>query len=341
MFYVYPSTFVKRDVEILRNNFIVDEFEFASAKKHQVLISFFKQFIFVLTKIKDYKVIICQSSGYLSFLPIIFGKLFKIPTAIIAIGTESCSIPEINYGTNRKFLYSWFSKISLYNTSVILPVHKSMIHRTDEYFSSVQTSQGIKAFFPTIQTKIYPINYGYDFSKWQIVNEGKRKKDFLTITTSLGKTGYYLKGIDLVISLAKRMPQKSFTVVGKVWHPFKDLPSNITIIDHLSQLELADMYNAHNYYLQLSISEGFPNSLCEAMLCGCVPIGSSVSSIPEIISDKGFILLKKDVNLLVELVSKIKEKEFDRQVIRARIVDNYPIQKREKELIEVIKSLIK
>ncbi|WP_332911264.1 glycosyltransferase [Algoriphagus boritolerans] len=70
----------------------------------------------------------------------------------------------------------------------------------------------------------------------------------------------------------------------------------------LKATELLKQYNTHQFYLQLSTSEGFPNALGEAMACGCVPIGSAVGAIPEIIDKTGFLLFRKEINELEALI---------------------------------------
>jgi glycosyltransferase involved in cell wall biosynthesis len=91
--------------------------------------------------------------------------------------------------------------------------------------------------------------------------------------------------------------------------------------------------------MQLSISEGFPNAICEAMLSGCVPIGSDVAAIPEIIGDTGFILKKRNADMLRELVQKaIGCLELDALSVsaRERIASRYPLRKRGELLLEAL-----
>ena len=74
----------------------------------------------------------------------------------------------------------------------------------------------------------------------------------------------------------------------------------------------------HRYYLQLSVMEGFPNALGEAMACGCVPIGSNVSGIPELIGDTGIVITKKNVVYLERSIQLLMEQDFSQASLKAR-----------------------
>jgi glycosyltransferase involved in cell wall biosynthesis len=95
----------------------------------------------------------------------------------------------------------------------------------------------------------------------------------------------------------------------------------------------------HEYYFQLSIMEGFPNALAEAMLCGCIPIGSNVSGIPFIIGDTGYILNKRDINelnLLVENVLNDRKRDQFPVLARKRIEEHFSYDQRRKMFEKVI-----
>ena len=67
--------------------------------------------------------------------------------------------------------------------------------------------------------------------------------------------------------------------------------------------ELLNYFQRAKVFCQFSFSEGLPNTLCEAMLCECIPVGSNVNGIPKAIGDYGYILQLKDVNKAKELVT--------------------------------------
>jgi len=90
------------------------------------------------------------------------------------------------------------------------------------------------------------------------------------------------------------------------------------------------------------LAEGFPNALCEAMLCECIPIGSSVFSIPEIIGDTGYVLQERSPAGLVKLLQQIIDHPVDPTAglkARQRIMDNYPLEKRKIALQGLIDDL--
>jgi glycosyltransferase involved in cell wall biosynthesis len=98
--------------------------------------------------------------------------------------------------------------------------------------------------------------------------------------------------------------------------------------------------NQHRYYVQLSISEGFPNALCEAMACGCIPIVSHVASMPFIVADKGLVIKKRNVEELVSAVTRFMESELPHpQEVSDMIYGRFPLAKRSSELLEWVRAL--
>ena len=339
MMYVGFATFVKRDITILKNEFIVDTYHFNTSSKYLLPIAFIKQFFFLLFFFSKYKSIIIQSSGYVSFLPVLFGKLFKKPIVIIAIGTDCAKLPEINYGAHIKPVLSWFTRFSFAKASLILPVHKSLEESTYSYINVQYPNQGIRSFCKNIKTPIIEMVNGYDLDKWQLLSEKRKNNSFLTVTFALDEVGYYRKGIDMIVALAKLYPKYNFTIIGKIFLK-EPRPKNITLIENLPQNELLLVYNKHQYYLQLSMFEGFPNALCEAMLCGCIPIGSNVAGIPDIIGSAGYILMKKEISALQNLILKLDSNNILPKDVRNQIAINFSLKRREQELVNHIKRLL-
>ena len=335
MMYVGFSTFVKRDIAILEKKYHVATYHFNTSKKWLLPFAFLKQFFFLLFKMKHYKKVIIQSSGYVSFLPVIFNKIFKIPVIIIAIGTDCAKLPEINYGAHSKPILAWFTRFSFRNANLILPVHKSLIQSNYTYIDVAQKKQGIRAFDPKIKTPIIELVNGYDTKKWQLLNLKRKENSFLTVTFALDKVGYYRKGIDLIVFLANSFPTYQFTIVGQV-NLQEACPTNLRLIKNVPQKELLSIYNEHQYYLQLSMFEGFPNALCEAMLCGCIPIGSNVAGIPDIIGKQGYLLKKKDKKALAALINGLKETPIQPENVRQQIVQNFSIERRIQEFFKFI-----
>ena len=331
--YTYPIyvSFVKNDIALLSKYYDVKIFAFDPPKKILTPFYFFKQFFFLLFNIRGTSILVCQFAGYHSFLPNLFALITKKASLNVLGGTECVSFPSINYGNFSKGLLGAFTKWSLRMAKHLSPVHESLAISDYTYTNDDYPKQGYKYFCPSIKAPHTTICYVYDPTQFY-KSKNKVNNSFITVA-QLNAPNYYRKGIDLIFEMAIRFPDCTFTIIGNTPQmKYTSIPTNVSLISFVPYEELKDYYSSHEFYFQLSICEGFPSAICEAMLCECIPIGSNVAAIPEIIGDAGYILYKKDTNDLEQLINKALTSEKKELGIKARnrIITKYPPQEREK-----------
>ena len=341
--YIAPSlnSFIRNDVAVLSKHFHVATNTYAWNKKYLTPFYLLHQICFLLKNIRSTKKIIVSFGGYWSFFPALAGKLAKIDVFIILNGTDCASIPPVNYGDLRKFPLKAFIRLSFKMATMLLPVSSSLVYTKNTYYSDDKFSfQGYKHFFPRIKTKSKVVSNGFDENFWKPLKDIDREPEsFLAVFSS---SQYLLKGGDLIQQLSGKFPKCKFYIAGTDKPAFmKEENENLVFLGKLSAEELRSYYNKSTFYFQLSIFEGFGCALSEAMLCECIPIGSSVNIIPEMIGNSGFILGKKDIAELENIIHKvltIENKNALGKMARERIINNYSMKKREQELISLIEG---
>lgn len=306
--YFYPNmtAFIRRDIEILSRNYEVKHFNLSARSKVFLPFKMIHQLFFILFNFRKKEAFVCHFAGYSSFFPSLFGRLLGIKCLIIVAGTDGAKFPTFNYGSFTKRLYGFFTAKSLVLATKILPVHESLVWQKYDYFEGGAPAQGYTVFVPNAKkTPFTPVYYGYDSNTFAVPKGiSKISNTFLTVGNLASSKVFIRKGNDLIIELAKKRPELSFTLVGWDGKMEFNFPSNVTLKPYMDQKELIKELASHEFYFQLSIMEGFPNALAEAMLCECIPIGSNVSGIPFIIGDTGFILKNRDINQLNSLVNE-------------------------------------
>ena len=336
------SSFVKKDIEILSNNFELDIFYFDLMSKRKLPLVFLKQLLFILRKIGSSNGMITQFGGYQSYIPSVLGKILGKKNIIIMGGTDAVSFPSIQYGCFYKKYLKYFTRKSLEYSSLLLPVSKNLIECDYTYQKDDYKKQGYKVHAPKVNSPSKVIYNGYKVNKWEF-SPDKVENSFLTISADLGsRFGPKLKGIDLIISVAPKFPKCIFYIVGgdKL---NEELPENVIPIRNMLHDELPKFISNKQFYLQLSMSEGFPNALCEAMLCGSIPIVSNVGAMSEIVGDDGFILQEKNDLYLEKLIKLALQANKKTLAIaaRKRIVENFTLSRRQNDLNSTISSHIK
>jgi glycosyltransferase involved in cell wall biosynthesis len=188
---------------------------------------------------------------------------------------------------------------------------------------------------PGLKTPIHVIPNGFDTEFWKDLGMERVKHSFISVATHTSSPARArVKGYDLIEQLASNNLDWIFTLVGDA--NYEALSPNIRVLGKESPSSLVQLYNTHEYYLQLSSSEGFPNALGEAMACGCVPIGSAVGAIPEIIGDTGLLLKRKALGALQQLIQDWMDGKTKLTSPRARIERYFTYDHRQKLLLRAL-----
>ena len=338
LIFIYPSlyTFIQTDIKLLSEDFELITVNQNWSRKSLLPFNIFYQFFFLLINLHKVETLIVSFAGYCSFFPSLLGKIFNKKVAIIVHGTDCVSFPEIEYGNLRNPILSFVTKKSLQWASIILPVSESLVYTENNYYSSKSLKFGYNYHLSNIKTPYKVIHNGLNVLNWDRDNEIIRDKT--SFVTVLGEGKVNIKGVDLIIDVASRFPNSIFYLAGIENVKGYDMPENIICKGRLNPEELKLLFNQSQFYLQLSNTEGFGVALCEAMLCECIPIVSDVNFLPTIVGESGFVLKKRNSEMLFDLINLALNSNtiiFEGRA-RKRIKDDFSVNKRKKMLLSVL-----
>jgi glycosyltransferase involved in cell wall biosynthesis len=267
--------------------------------------SFIRQFFYLLIFGWKYKVIVSFFAGYHSLLPCLFARLTGKKGIIILGGTDCFKYPSFHYGNFTKRWYGKTTCMSAQWASLLLPVSENLVESESTYYTIDSTKQGIKVWCDNIKAPYVVVPLEYDPSLFKRTDAERIPNSFITVAFGIQGTSFIRKGIDKFIMAAHHFPEYMFTIVGSSKETFPvEVPGNVRLVPPVPYAALVDLYNQHEFYLQLSIAEGFPSAPCEAMLCECFPIASAVASMPEIVGDAGVLIPSITDEVIIQGINK-------------------------------------
>lgn len=345
------TSFVLTDQRILEKHFQVIPFLLEQNKGKMI---YFKNLLlmvlFLLKNASKSSAFICWFGDYHAAVMVLMGKLTNTPTFVLAGGQEAICYKELGKGVYLKKIRGLFVKYALRNCSVILPNHQSLMYHENYFYDKEHPHiDGITHYAGKIKGEVHVIPNGIDFSR--IDRNHAIEKDptlVLTVGTMNKLSDFYNKGYDLFIELAKRCKNYHFIAIGvkrssmdwiEANYGISEI-SNLKVIPAYCPAEvLSEYYNRAMVYLQVSITEGMPNSLGEAMLCECIPIGSNVNGIPDAIGDTGIIIQYRDLDELEQALYKAVTMDTG-AAARKHTIENFSLQNREGKLIDTVNNYL-
>ncbi len=320
VYYGNKTTFIQRDIDILSKHFDVDEISIKKAKD-----------LFTLAKkIKNSNVVFIWFAGKHAGISVFLAKLFRKKSIVVVGGYDAAKVPEINYGlwAVGSFGDKMLAKYALKKANKVIAVSKNLVDNLRKYAK--------------IKREILVVPTGYDYSFWTL-NNAEKEDLVLTVALINREERIKLKGIDLFLKVAKNCPYLEFLIIGVKKEMRGKIEKfieskNVKILPPLPPYELRKYYQKAKVFTLLSLSEGLPNTLCEAMLCGCVPVVTNVGAMPEVVGEYGFIVNRNEVEICQAIKKAILLSPEINNLVREKIVKMFPITEREEKLVSIIKG---
>lgn len=324
------SAFVKKDFELLNNNFevyFINNRNFRLRSPIKYLINIIKAI--PLSKKSDY----IYSMWLNSTFSVILGLLTRKKVILCGGGYDCVGNKELNYGVFVNPLKSIIVKLNVRFAYKIIVVHEKL-------------KESLLKHTSIDPNKIYVIHNGFVIPS---SNKKIKRKYITTIALNISKKiseskkRHLVKGIDRFLEIARNSPKHQFLLIGykkEVLEALEEIiPNNLIIVPPITKKEIEQYLAQTLIYCQLSRNEGHPNALCEAMSFGCIPIGTNVWGIPSTIGKSGYLFSEKNVVNINDVILDdiIRNHKTEKEDPIAYIKRNFPLEKRLKKFREIFR----
>ena len=318
--YTDLSSFVKGDLDILREKYQVTTYRFHTHKSYKLILSLLRQFLFLLFHIWKFRKVYIWFGDYHSFLPVLFAKMTGKKSYLVIGGYDVCRIKSLNYGSFKNPLRGFMTLFSMKYCTLNLCVSKNVQRK-------------VRWIAPKAHTIIIFNSVNFRPSDQHIAKEN--------IILTVGNINSYqrilIKGIDRFIHTACQLPQFQFIIVGMTSELLKqhnyDIPANLQVYKFLPHEQLVGFYQKAKIYMQLSRSESFCLTLAEAMFYNCIPIVTNVGGMPEVIGSQDLVINENKLDGLLPKIENIILSENNAHEQHERIKNYFTQSAREKQLL--------
>jgi len=313
----FHSSFIDEDIQILRKNYDVTV----------VIASGWTAPLHLLRNLFAADVTYSWfASLYSSFL-VFAARLFGKKSIIVLGGADVAKEKDLQYGIWNSW---WKSPVIRYGIT-----HATKVLAVDQFLKNeaIRLARYAGENIMTVPT-------GYDPDYW--IPSGSKDDLVVTVASCPDMVRVKLKGIDKLISLAEKMSDTRFKILGvdRRIAALLNPPPNVECLPFSSRDEVRSSCQQAKVYCQPSYREGLPNALCEAMLCECIPVGTKAGGIPTAIGETGFIVDYDDEQQTIDAIREgLRRPPADGMRARSRIASHFTLMQREESLKASIADL--
>lgn len=312
---------MKRDLEILKKYYEVEVVRDFSLTN---LFSKDK----VLKKLLQCDVLFVRFANKRNFRLVLLTKLFRKKSIVVGGGYDAVKMPEINYGLALSLWGEFIAKGTFFLADKILAFSDS-------------SKKSVLERMPRANVETVYIG-SIDCDRFR----PKGKKENLIITVGhVNWNNLKRKGLETFVKTARFLPDVQFVLIGNhkddsIKYLKSIATSNIKFTDYLPFEQMLEYLQKAKVYVQVSAHEGFGISLANAMACECIPVATKRYALPEVVGETGFYVPYGDEKATAEAIKKAlsASDEFGKKA-RRRIKENFPLDRREKELVDIIKAI--
>jgi len=316
--YRKPSSFIEKDMNILRERFDVVPLQFGGRR------NLFRLLRGILKTRVSVSWFALPHAAYATG----FSRLFGRKSLVIAGGWDVVSMPEIGYGLMNNPKSQKKVIKTLNRASMIIAVSNS----TKEWVLKWVKRDDVKVLY-----------HGFDSERFSPC--GEKENLVLSVGNLVNDATIKVKGLESLKKAVQLLPEIKFVLIGNhdekiadTWR--KNTPKNMEILDFQPLEKLIEYYQRAKVYAQLSYQESFGCALAEAMLCGCVPVTTRRGALPEVVGEAGFYVEYGDIQVIVENIKKALGSDKGGEA-RNRIMSHFPLENRKRDLIGIIDEFVK
>jgi glycosyltransferase involved in cell wall biosynthesis len=314
----HETSFIAEDLQTLRRHYDV----------HQIVTRSVLAPFQILRRITRADVTYTWFASTYAAAVVFLAGLFGKKSIVVIGGADVARVDDAAYGQWRSPWKSVLAGYAIRRAWKVLAVDGSLrqeaIRRADYDGENIQV-------VPT----------GYNPGEWP-PGDG-RTRSVLTVAACTTVSRVRVKGIPVLMEAARLLPGVPFTIAGiendLLRRSALDPPANVRVLPFVSRKELQALYRQSAVYCLPSLFEGLPNSLCEAMLCGCVPVVTDAGGSPHVVGETGFVVPARDSGKLAGAISRaLDAPEEKRAAARERVSRLFPAARREEVLRQLIDS---